>query len=77
MTFVKELPVCIVRFGRASMVEKGDKLVPRFTIACGYRDVEPEECIICTGIQNAYVELKFDTYIQIVKGKKLKNKDWL
>lgn len=72
MTYVKELPVCIARFGRASMIEKKGRLIPMLTVACGYREVDPEECIICGGFTDTKLEMKIDTFIMIKKGKTYK-----
>ncbi len=63
MTYFRELPLGKVRFGRTSMIENGEKLVPRFTLACGYREVDAEECIICQGYKDAKHELKIETFI--------------
>lgn len=75
MTYIRELPNCAARFGRTSMVEKGEKLVPRLTLACGYREVEPEECIICSGFKNVKLEMKIHTFLRIIKGKRYKIED--
>lgn len=70
MTYIKELPICKSRFGRTSMVEKGERLVPVCVIACGYRDVDAEECIICGGFTDTKLEFKTETFIRVTKGKK-------
>lgn len=77
MTYFKELPVCKVRFGRTDIIENGDKKIARMIIACGFREVDPEECILCQGFQNVKLELKIHTFIRVVKGKwfRLKSKD--
>jgi len=77
MTRFSELPVCSSRFGRMSMIDIGEKTVPRLTLACGYREVEPEECIICTGFSETKAKLifKIETFIRIVKGKRSRYND--
>ena len=69
MTYLKELPVCIARFGRTDIIENGDKRIAKMILACGYREVEPEECILCQGFQDTKLEFKMDTFIRVVKGK--------
>lgn len=69
MTYVKDLPFCRGRFGRTSMVDNGGKLVPRFILACGYREVDPEECICCGGFIRVKIELKIDTFIIMKKDR--------
>ena len=77
MTYFKELPVCQARFGRTDIIEKGEKKIAKLIIACGYREVDPEDCIICGGFQGVRLEFHVDTFIRIVKGKrfKIKGKD--
>ena len=72
VTYVKDLPKCKARFGRTQLVEKNDKLIPRFALACGYRYIDAEECIECRGFTRVRLELKIDTFIVITKGKKYK-----
>ena len=69
MTYIRELPVCAIRFGRTDIIEKGEKKIAVMIMACGYREVEPEECIMCQGFANTILECHVDTYIMIVKGK--------
>ena len=72
MTYFKELPVCRCRFGRTEIVEvvKGgiEKKIARMIMACGFREVDPEECILCQGFQNVKLELKIHTFIIMKKG---------
>lgn len=75
MTYIKELPDCRARFGRTSMVEKGERLVPRCIITCGYREVDPEECIVCQGFTKVKLEIKIETFMRITKGKTV-NLEW-
>ena len=81
MIYVRELPMCISRFGRADIteVEKDGiiKKTARMLIACGYREVDPEECIICQGFTRVKLEFQVETFIRVVKGKnfKYKNRD--
>ena len=74
MTYLKELPVCIARFGRTDIIENGDKRIAKMILACGYREVEPEECILCQGFQDTKLEFKMDTFIRVVKGKWFRQK---
>ena len=75
MTYIRELPVCIARFGRTDIIENDDKKIARMILACGYREVEPEECIICGGFQNVKLEYHVNTFIRAVKGKWYRPKD--
>lgn len=70
MTYLKELPVCQVRFGRTDIIEKGEKKIAKMILACGYREVDPEDCIICGGFQDVKLEFNADTFIRVVKGKR-------
>jgi hypothetical protein len=69
MTYLKELPVCQARFGRTDISENGDKKIARMILACGYREVGPEDCIICGGFQGVKLEFHVDTYIRAVRDK--------
>lgn len=69
MTYIRELPACAIRFGRTDIIEKGEKKIAIMIMACGYREVEPEECIMCQGFANTILECRVDTYIRVVKGK--------
>lgn len=69
MTYLRELPVCITRFGRTDIIEDDNKKIVRMILTCGYREVDPEECIICGGFQDVKLEYNVDTFIRSVKGK--------
>lgn len=69
MTYVKDLPFCRSRFGRTNMVDNRGKLVPKFILTCGYREVDPEECICCGGFIGEKIELKIDTFIIMKKDR--------
>lgn len=43
-------------------------------MACGYREVDPEECIMCQGFTDITLEYHIDTFIRIVKGKSFRFK---
>lgn len=77
MTYFRELPACIARFGRTDIIENEDKKIVRMILACGYREVYPEECIICGGFQDIKLEYHVNTFIRAVKGKcyRSKNRD--
>ena len=59
--------MCISRFGRTDIIEiEKDgvlKKTARILLACGYREVDPEECICCGGFTNIKIELNIDTFI--------------
>ena len=74
MTYLKELPVCIARFGRTNIIENGEKKIAKMILACGYREVDPADCIICGGFQNVKLEFKVDTFIRVMRGKYFKFK---
>ncbi len=72
MTYIRELPPCIARFGRTDIIENDNKKIARMILACGYREVEPEECICCGGFQNIKLEYHVDTFIRVIKHSNLK-----
>ena len=76
MTYMRELPMCAARFGRTDIIEIEKNGVTKKTVkillTCGYREVEPEECIICQGFTNVELEFQVDTFIRVVKGKYFK-----
>lgn len=74
MTYVRELPVCAIRFGRTEIIETDEKKIAIMIMTCGYREVEPEECIMCQGFPDAILEYSVDTFIRIVKGKSFRLK---
>lgn len=74
MTFIKDLPECPVRFGRTEIIENGDKKVAKLVMACGYREVEPKECIRCRGFKDVRLEFQIHTYIKIIKGRYIQRK---
>lgn len=73
MTYLRELPLCSSRFGRTEIIEEEIngviKNIAKMILACGYREVDPEECIICQGFNGATLELRVDTFIRVVRGK--------
>ena len=76
MTYVRELPMCISRFGRTDIIEIVKdgviKKTARMLLACGYREVDPEDCIICGGFTDIKLEFHVDTFIRVVKSKNFK-----
>jgi hypothetical protein len=74
MTYIRELPACAIRFGRTDIIEKGEKKIAIMIMACGYREVDPEECIMCQGFTDTTLEYHVDTFIRIVKGKSFRLK---
>ena len=85
MTRINALPACSYRYGRTDIVEIGDgpKKTARFILCCGYREVDAEDCIMCTGFTDAKVKFEFEivTFMKMTKdlrfrsGKKSKNKE--
>ena len=79
MTYIRELPMCGARFGRTDIVEiEKDgvlKKTVRMLLTCGYREVDPEECICCGGFADITIKLNIDTFIRVVKGKHFRFKD--
>lgn len=77
MTRVKALPACSYRYGRTDIVEIGDspKKTARFILCCGYREVEAEDCIMCTGFTdiNVKFEFKIVTFMKITKDLRFKS----
>ena len=61
MTYLNELPLCSSRFGRA---EHGTL---RLFMACGFNEVEPEDCIMCGGSKKARLEFRVHTYLKQTK----------
>lgn len=61
MTRISALPACNYRYGRTEIVEIGDgpKKTARFILCCGYREVDAEDCIMCTGFTEAKVKFEF------------------
>lgn len=78
MTYIRELPICAARFGRTDIIEMEKdgfvKKTAKILLTCGYREVEPEECIICQGFADIKLELHVDTFIRAVKGQNFKLK---
>lgn len=54
MPYVRDMPICNNRYGRTYLVEIDGVLVPRCVITCGYREVEPQECITCKGFRDGF-----------------------
>ena len=77
MTRINALPACSYRYGRTEIVEIGDgpKKTAKLMICCGYREVEAEDCIMCTGFTDANVKFEFKvvTFIKIVKDLRFRN----
>lgn len=52
-TYFRELRACCSRFGRIDVIEEdingATKKIAKAILTCGYRDVEPRECIFCGG----------------------------
>lgn len=73
MTYLRELPPCYSRFGRTEIAEKEIngviKNTARMILACGYREVEPEECVLCGGFTEVKLDYHVNTFIRIIKGK--------
>lgn len=73
MTYLRELPVCSSRFGRTEIIEEEIngviKKIVKMILACGYREVEPEECVLCRGFTEIMLEYHVNTFIRVVKGK--------
>lgn len=73
MTYLRELPPCCSRFGRTEIIEEEIngviKKIAKMILACGYREVDPEECIICRGFKSVELEYHVNTFIRVVPGK--------
>jgi hypothetical protein len=70
MTLVKELPPCNCRYGRTEIIEAedGKKKTARIIICCGYREVDPKECIDkCTGFPNSKLEFNVVSFMKLSK----------
>ena len=68
MTRISALPACSYRYGRTDIVEGNDgKKRVRPIICCGYREVEPEECIICQGFPNTKFEFSIVSFMAVKK----------
>ncbi len=74
MTLIKKLPECQSRFGRSEIIENENKKIAKLILACGYRDVSPEECIECGGFKNVRLEYQVQTFIKITKGRYIHRK---
>lgn len=76
MTRISALPVCKYRYGRTDIVEIGDgpKKTARLMLCCGYREVDAEDCIMCTGFTDANVkfEFKVETFMKMTKDLRFK-----
>jgi len=68
MTRICALPPCSYRYGRTDIVElDSGKKTARMMICCGYRETDPEECIMCTG----YFNIKFEfSVVHFIKAEK-------
>lgn len=82
MTYLRELPDCDSRFGRTDIDEVSDdngivKKTIRMVICCGYRETDVEECILCRGFVDIFLEMTIDTFIIFKKGRSIKLKDML
>lgn len=73
MTYLRELPPCMSRFGRTEIIENEIngviKKVAKMILACGYREVEPDECIMCGGFSGVMLDYHINTFIRVIKGK--------
>jgi len=79
MTRIRELPDCNYRFGRTNFIESedGKKKTAKFVLCCGYREVEPEECIMCTGYtNNVKFEFEVISFMKFSKDLRFKSKKW-
>ncbi len=76
MTRIRELPDCPVRIGRTDFVESddGNKKTVRLLLCCGYREVEAQECIVCTGFKNATLLLKIEHFMKSSRDLRFKNR---
>jgi len=75
MTLIKELPACNYRYGRTNIVESedGKKRTARIIICCGYREVDPTECInSCTGFPDVKFEFNIVSFMKLNKDLRLK-----
>ena len=80
MTYLNELPVCDSRFGRTDIDEVSNdngsmKKIARIIFCCGYRETDTEECILCGGFVNIFLEMTIDTFITHKKGRIVRLKD--
>ena len=76
MTFVKDLPPCNYRYGRTEIIEaeNGKKKTARIIICCGYREVDPKECIDnCTGFPNVRLEFNVLSFMRTSKDLRFRN----
>lgn len=74
MTLIKDLPQCNYRYGRTDIIEPeyGKKKTVRMIICCGYREVDPKECINCTGFPDTKFEFKVVSFMKISKDLRFK-----
>ena len=80
MTYIKELPACDSRFGRTDIDEVPNKngvvkKIARIIFCCGYRETDAEECILCGGFVNIFLEMTIDTFIKSKRGRVIKLED--
>ncbi len=76
MTRIAALPECSYRFGRTEIVELEDnnKKVAKLILCCGYREVDTEECIMCTGFKNVKLELRIEHFMKASKDLRFKSR---
>lgn len=75
MTRVSALPFCNCRYGRTDIVETEEgKRAARFILCCGYREVDAEECIICTGFHNVKFEFKVVSFMKLSKDLRFRHR---
>ena len=77
MTLIKEFPACKYRYGRTHITESedGKKKIAKLIICCGYREVDPKECIEnCTGFPNIKFEFKVVSFIKLTKDLRFKQR---
>lgn len=74
MTLIKDLPACNYRYGRTEIIEQdGGKRTARIIICCGYREIDPLECIDkCTGFPDVKFEFKVVPFMKLSKDLRFK-----
>ena len=77
MTRISDLPACYYRYGRTDIVEIGDgpKKTARLILCCGYREVDADDCMMCTGFTDVNVKFEFKvaTFMKIAKDLRFKS----
>lgn len=78
MTLIKDLPACNYRYGRTNIIESedGKKRSARMIICCGYREVDPQECIDkCTGFPDVKFEFNVVSFMKLSKDLRFKQRN--